>query len=279
MFADGRSLHFNRDFVLSLDKRALINRIRMEALQNVYEAIAIFNEDETASSKLPRQGNLETLESVLLETISAIVSAAQASPTDSIPFGVRLVLEEFTSPIDWRTLLEMHIQDSIKNGVSFNRPSPCSWSAGDDVLETSVTPNQLFKVLSVAIAIDTSGTITDEILRNFLSEVKCIMETFDEFELWLWTFDTRVYNPKKFTPRNLDEIYSYVPMGGGDCDLECCWTYMRQIGFCPDKLIVFTDGYPGAGWGDEEWCDTLFIIHGNGKNIAPFGITAYYEIS
>jgi hypothetical protein len=42
---------------------------------------------------------------------------------------------------------------------------------------------------------------------------------------------------------------------------------------------MFTDGYPGGGWGEEEYCDTLFIIHGSTTIEAPFGITAYYELS
>ena len=49
----------------------------------------------------------------------------------------------------------------------------------------------------------------------------------------------------------------------------------------PKKFIMFTDGYPWNSWGDESYCDTLFIVHGGGfgGNIpeAPFGITVPYE--
>jgi hypothetical protein len=42
---------------------------------------------------------------------------------------------------------------------------------------------------------------------------------------------------------------------------------------------MFTDGYPWNSWGDEDYCDTIFIIHGHhDKNLqAPFGQTAHYE--
>ena len=54
---------------------------------------------------------------------------------------------------------------------------------------------------------------------------------------------------------------------------------MKDEGIQPKKLVMFTDGYPWDSWGDESYCDTVFVIHSNrDKNLqAPFGITAHYE--
>ena len=236
----------------------------------------------------PPQLTENDLQQIRNEMRAAVISAAQASPAGKVPLGVRRMIDEFTTPLmDWRALLEMHIQSSIKDDFTFNRPSRRSWSPDGETLASVIMPGQNFKdQVSVAIAIDTSGSMTDEMLRDFLSEVKGIMETFEEFELWLWTFDTQVYNPKKFTPANLDELYSYVPQGGGGTLFEANWSFMREpmsvdseIGLdelVPNKFVMFTDGYPGNGWGEEEYCDTLFVIHGNTEIVAPFGLTAYY---
>ena len=43
------------------------------------------------------------------------------------------------------------------------------------------------------------------------------------------------------------------------------------------KLIMMTDGWTGDGWGDADYCDSLFIIHGGGDMIAPHGLTIKYE--
>ena len=52
---------------------------------------------------------------------------------------------------------------------------------------------------------------------------------------------------------------------------------MKENDIVPKKLIMLTDGYPWGSWGDENYCDTVFIIHGD-KNIeAPFGVTCHYE--
>jgi hypothetical protein len=44
----------------------------------------------------------------------------------------------------------------------------------------------------------------------------------------------------------------------------------------PHQLVMFTDGYPGGSWGDPDYCDTLFVVHGSRDITAPFGITANY---
>lgn len=223
------------------------------------------------------------------EIKAAVINAAQAVGAGKVPAGVKRLIEEFTNPImDWRTLLEMHIQSSIKDDYTFIRPSKRSW--GINGRRSVILPGQNFKdSVDVAVCIDTSGSMTDEMLRDFLSETKGIMETFDDFKLTLWTFDTQVYNPKVFTQNNIDEIMEYNPQGGGGTMFECNWEFMRNpaaAGFGdveglgdsiePKKFVMFTDGYPCSTWGEEDYCDTLFIIHGNTNIVAPFGMTAYY---
>lgn len=229
----------------------------------------------------PPQLTEEDLQKIRNEIKAATINAAQSAGAGKVPAGVRRLIEDFTNPImDWRTLLEMHIQSSIKDDFTFQRPNKRSWVIG------AIMPGQNFKdTIDIAVTIDASGSMSDDMLRDFLSEVKGIMETFDDFRLTLWTFDTKVYNPIIFTPENLDDIMTYDAKGGGGTLFECNWEFMKEpasAGFpefeCiePKKFIMFTDGYPGGGWGDEQYCDTLFVVHGNTTIEAPFGLTAYY---
>ena len=56
---------------------------------------------------------------------------------------------------------------------------------------------------------------------------------------------------------------------------------MKDNDIQPKKFIMFTDGYPCGQWGDEQYCDTVFVIHGNNdQNLeAPFGLTTHYELA
>ena len=105
------------------------------------------------------------------------------------------------------------------------------------------------------------------------------MEQFADYSIDLWTFDTKVYNHVKITPETVDLFDTYEVDGGGGTDFDCNWEYMKENEITPAKFIMFTDGYPWKSWGDEDYCDTLFVIHGdlNRKIEAPFGLTVYYE--
>ena len=130
--------------------------------------------------------------------------------------------------------------------------------------------------IDIAIAIDLSGSISDAQSRDFLNEVRAIMESFDSYRIHIMCFDTEVYNPQQFDSDNLEDITDYELKGGGGTDFECVFNYLKQHDIEPKKLVVFTDGYPFGSWGDENYCDTLWIIHGNKSPDPPFGVWAAY---
>jgi predicted metal-dependent peptidase len=133
------------------------------------------------------------------------------------------------------------------------------------------------ETIDVCIAIDTSGSIGEKELKIFLGEINGIMESYDDYKIKVWSFDTRVHNPDEFTQDNMRSIGEYVPGGGGGTDFMCNWEYMKENEIEPKKFIMFTDGMPYGSWGDPDYCDTVFIIKGNPGAEAPFGIWAHYE--
>ena len=69
----------------------------------------------------------------------------------------------------------------------------------------------------------------------------------------------------------------YELKGGGGTDFDANWKFMKDENFVPKKFIMFTDGMPWSSWGDEDYCDTVFIIHGPENIIPPFGAHSHYE--
>jgi predicted metal-dependent peptidase len=131
--------------------------------------------------------------------------------------------------------------------------------------------------IDVCIGLDMSGSISNKMARDFLSEIKGIMDAYEDYNIKVWCFDTSVYAEQDFDPSNGEELIDYVPIGGGGTDFECNWEYMKEKGIEPKKFIMFTDGYPFGSWGDELYCDTVFIIHGSDQIVPPFGTYAYYN--
>ena len=206
---------------------------------------------------------------------SLINSAKQASGAGDIPGGVARMIKDLTEPkMDWRALLAMSIESSIKSDYSFQRPSRKGFDSG--VLLPGMIPES---TIDVSIAVDMSGSISNEQARDFFSEVKAIMDMYTDFNIKLWCFDTQVYNYAEFTASNIDEIMDYEPQGGGGTDFMCNWNYMKEQDIQPNRFVMFTDGYPVGSWGDEFYCDTVFVIHGPDSIKPPFGNYAYYEQS
>jgi predicted metal-dependent peptidase len=207
------------------------------------------------------------------EIKEAMVAAAQAAGAGRVPAGVARMINDFTEPkMDWRQMLRMNIQSIIKSNFSFSRPNRKSQHCG------AILPGMMNEeTIDVSVAIDMSGSISDKQAKDFLSEVKGIMDEYQDFKLDLWCFDTEVYGYKQFTGDIADEIMEYECQGGGGTAFEANWEFMKDQGITPKKFIMFTDGYPCGDWGDEDYCDTLFIVHGNDAIIAPFGQTAHYK--
>ena len=207
------------------------------------------------------------------EIKEAMVAAAQAAGAGKVPAGVARMIQAFTEPkMDWRQMLRMNIQSILKSNFSFSRPNRKSQHCG------AVLPGMMNEeTIDVSVAIDMSGSISDSMARDFLSEVKGIMDEYQDFKLNLWCFDTGVYGYKQFTGDTADEIMEYECQGGGGTDFDVNFEFMKEEQIEPKKFIMFTDGYPCGSWGDENYCDTLFIVHGNDSIIAPFGQTAHYK--
>ena len=207
------------------------------------------------------------------EIKEAMVAAAQAAGAGRVPGAVARMIQTFTEPkMDWRQMLRMNIQSILKSNFSFSRPNRKSQHCG------AILPGMMNEeTIDVSVAIDMSGSISDAMARDFIGEVKGIMDEYKDFKLDLWCFDTDIYGYKQFTGDTADELMEYECKGGGGTDFDANWTFMKDNDINPKRFIMFTDGYPCGSWGDEDYCETLFIIHGNESIISPFGQTAYYK--
>lgn len=229
------------------------------------------NDDNSSRPKL----TAEERKAIKDEIKEAMIAASQAAGAGRVPAGIQRLISDLTEPkMDWRELLRMNIQSIIKSNFSFSRPNRKSQHSG------AILPGMYNEdTIDVSIGIDMSGSITDKQAKDFLSEVKGIMDEFKDFKLDIWCFDTDVYNYTKFTSDNAQDIFEYEVKGGGGTDFDANFNFMKNNDIVPKKFIMFTDGYPCGSWGDPDYCDCLFIIHGNETIEAPFGQTTYYKES
>ncbi len=209
------------------------------------------------------------------EIKEAVLAAANAAGAGNLPGGVKRMIKDLTEPVmNWRELLNQQIESTIKSDFTWQRPSRRGWHM-DAVMPGMLPGNQI----DVVIGIDTSGSITDKDLKVFLSEIKGIMESYDEYRIHVLGWDTEVHNSEVFTSDNISNIEEFEPGGGGGTDPHCVWSWLEENQIEPKKLIMFTD-YCFFGWSPEQveqYCDTVWIIKGNREAKPEFGVYAHYE--
>ena len=207
------------------------------------------------------------------EIKEAMIQSAAAAGAGKTPAAIQRLIKDLTeAKMNWREILRMNIQSIIKNDYSFTTPSRKGWHTG------AILPGvKNDETIDIAVAVDMSGSIGMDDAKVFFSEIKGIMDQYEDFNIKVWCFDTEIYNYAEFSQDNVEELLDYEPKGGGGTEFVVNWDFMKENAIEPKKFVMFTDGYPWGSWGDENYCDTLFIVKGNERAEAPFGQTVIYE--
>lgn len=158
-----------------------------------------------------------------------------------LPLCAERLLKELRKPqIDWRTILNDFIQEEITD-YSFTPPdrrfdeSPFFLPDFND--KEDIVENILFMI-------DTSGSMSDDMITAAYSEVKGAIDQFDgKLKGWLGFFDAAIVEPKPFESEA--EFKVIKPAGGGGTDFQIIFEYVYK--HMADKeiasIIILTDGY------------------------------------
>lgn len=188
----------------------------------------------------------------LKEAISKLASQAGSTSNEDVReienIGISKPL------IDWRYIL----REAIKYDVD--------WSYQNATIEDGViTPNlEEQPKPETEIVLDTSGSISDVLLRNFLRECKNILQ---QSRVKVGCFDTKFYG--FYEIRTEQDIENMKFVGGGGTDFYVAINaFTRRV----ENKIIFTDG---EAWMPNIPCDAIWIVFGQTK-INPKGGKVIY---
>lgn len=176
------------------------------------------------------------------EDVSEAISIRDPSNTRGLmPLFAEHLLNELRKPqIDWRLILNDFIQEEVVD-YSFNPPdrrfdeSPFflpDFNGKEDMIE------------DILFMIDTSASMSDEMITAAYSEVKGAIDQFDgKLKGWLGFFDAAIIKPKPFTYEK--EFKIIKPAGGGGTDFQIIFEYVHRhmSDNPPASIIILTDGY------------------------------------
>lgn len=210
---------------------------------------------ESMGEKEAFKKNLEDKKKQLEELKEAISKQASQAGT-STNRDIRTVNDIGTAKplIDWRYVL----RETIKYDVD--------WSYKNATLEDGVVSANLEEqpMPETEIVLDTSGSINEVLLKNFLRECKNILQ---HTKLKVGCFDTKFYGFHEI--RTEEDIEKMRFEGGGGTDFDVAvGAFSRRV----ENKIIFTDGKASM---PDMPLDAIWIVFG-GEKIYPKGGKVIY---
>lgn len=130
-------------------------------------------------------GDLPDLEQQWRERVAQAVT--QARMRGKVPGHIESLVGDILQPrLDWKTILRDMITSCAKSDFTMSRPNKKHLWRG------IYLPGMTGTEIRIAVAIDSSGSISDKEIQEFLSEVQGICEAYDDYTIWLYVCDAMI---------------------------------------------------------------------------------------
>jgi predicted metal-dependent peptidase len=169
----------------------------------------------------------------------------------------REVTASLDKPIDWKEALRDFVSTAVRGKDELTWRRFNRGLLANDILAPSVESETMTEVL---IAIDTSGSIDQEMIGKFAYQLQLICDSVNPETVRVLWWDTEVHGEQVFggDSPNVKDILK--PLGGGGTCVGCVSEYIVEKKYSPDCIVVFTDGYveDKINWGTG--IETLWLV-------------------
>ena len=186
----------------------------------------------------------------------------------------RSVTEILEPKVDWREQLREFVNATCKNKDRTSWKRPHKRFIGHDIYMPSMIGEAIGQIV---IGIDTSGSIGDKELNEFLTEVVAICDDVSPSSIELLYWDTCVAGHETYNQGDYNGlVQSTKPAGGGGTHVGCVNQYIKDKRIQPEAIIILTDGYVEDDFGGNWEHPTLWAI--TSKHItSPHGKTIHID--
>jgi len=206
----------------------------------------------------------------------AMKAAAQAAKTQgNLPGVFQRLVDNLCDPeVSWQDYLRKAI-------VSLHGVDQQTW-ARPNRRKLAVPPHVYWPGRTgtqsepIAVAIDTSGSISDKELNVFLSELTGILSDVQPEVVHAMYIDSQLYNDEVIEITDISELDTLRAKagGGGGTDMTVVFREIEERQIAVGSVVIFTDGY--TPFGEDTgiptvWCITTPSIE------APWGTTVHVK--
>jgi predicted metal-dependent peptidase len=259
------------------------SRFQSMSAEKVYNIL--MQEHQAAGCPAPGQGELDLQDLQPLpegtdpvkhaqEIKEILVRAVMRSKQESdaagvIPGDIEIMLEKLLNPkLPWQTILRRWLQSFNKSDYSWTKPNRRFFP------EWFLPSLHSTRLINLTVAIDTSGSVSDEDFLVMVSEVAGVFRLAKPELITLIQFDTQIKSITKI--RSLRDLKNckFTGRGGTNVTPVIEWANKHK----PQLLLWFTDGGFSTPKTTYPSSQTVWLIHNNPHFEAEFGKVVHYEM-
>lgn len=199
--------------------------------------------------------------------INIIQSYNIAKSAGRLPAGLKRYIDEeiLSQKVDWKEYLRDFVDIAAKGDYSWS--SPNTRYLGSGFYLPSINSKEIGNIV---VAIDTSGSIYDEILLDFAGEMKSITDTYPNIRIKTIYCDSMVYDDAVEEFGHGDDII-LNPVGGGGTDFVPVFEYIENQDDTPVCLVYLTDMMCHSFPNTPPDYPVLWVQWGDYEKEPPFG--------
>lgn len=166
--------------------------------------------------------------------VAVAQAAQQAKAMGELPGAIERMVDDIVDPVlDWKEILRRFVDANARNDYQWFPPNRRRIHNG--LILPSLRSQEL---QNVTMAMDTSGSITDDDLKAFEAEVRSVVEDYRANTTVIYC-DAQVQHVEKFDAEDVIELH---PKGGGGTDFRPPFDHIEETGEYPACMIYQTDG-------------------------------------
>ena len=223
-----------------------------------------FFDGEIRDAPRLREGLGDHREQAQIDVETTLAQALErARHAGAVPAGChRLLRRSASAQQDWGSLLRRFLTRCADNNYSWCHPARRFLHQG-----LYLPGRHDMKISSLAVAVDSSGSVDDVALSSFCAELGAALAPYDTEAVILF-HDCRVQAVHRIHGREFPS--SLTPVGGGGTDFRPVTAWLENQGERPAALVWFTD-LECSSFPQAPDYPVLWLVRGHGGRTPPFG--------
>lgn len=220
------------------------------------------NQSTSSLAQRPQSLNPDEIEKLATQWQKNLASSAQlAQEAGKLDGEFAKLIDFFLQPrVSWQSLLSTFMSRLARDDFSYSRPSRRPGNA--------ILPTLRSHQIDIAVAIDTSGSISQQEIDEFVSEINAIKSTIRS-SITLIACDDKIFPSSPWRYESWEEINFPASLGGGKgTNFRPVFELLNSLDNPCDVLVYFTDA---KGLFPEEIPNYPVLWLVKGKEGVPWG--------